>query len=106
MQSISKEERQVEHIKEEAAAIERGAIVTASSEWDPSCSASRARLHYKPREGAHSWASAFNDFNQWLQISFHVPKTFVAIATQGRGGMSFVCLFRKPNPRSCSIEHR
>eukprot|EP01112_Ceratiomyxa_fruticulosa_P016710 TRINITY_DN5091_c0_g1_i4.p1 TRINITY_DN5091_c0_g1~~TRINITY_DN5091_c0_g1_i4.p1 ORF type:complete len:100 (+),score=14.39 TRINITY_DN5091_c0_g1_i4:483-782(+) len=93
-------------LKEESAAIERGAIVTVSSEWDPHHGLTRARLHYKSREGAQSWCAAFNDNNQWIQISFHVPKTFVAIATQGRGGMSFVCLFRKPNPRSCSIEHR
>eukprot|EP01112_Ceratiomyxa_fruticulosa_P009257 TRINITY_DN2411_c0_g1_i2.p1 TRINITY_DN2411_c0_g1~~TRINITY_DN2411_c0_g1_i2.p1 ORF type:complete len:219 (-),score=42.47 TRINITY_DN2411_c0_g1_i2:592-1212(-) len=74
--------------KHEVPAIKRGAVVAVSSEWDPSWGASAAVLYSKEYEemvGAHAWGPSILDTNQWLQISFHVPKTFVAIETQGRG---------------------
>ncbi|KAH3761566.1 nectin precursor [Pelomyxa schiedti] len=66
-------------------AIESGAVVTTSTEWDPSHRAERCRLGYKPREGAHAWCAGFNDSAQWLQVSFLAPRVLVSVVTQGRG---------------------
>lgn len=69
-------------------AIELGATVTSSSEYDPSHSHHRILLNKKSaREGVNCWSAASNDPYQWVQISFNfrIVKV-VKIATQGVEG--------------------
>jgi len=66
-------------------AIELGANVTTSSEFDPHCSKNRIMLNSIYREGGSAWCTGFNDHNQWIQVSFNFKlQKVVRIATQGR----------------------
>ena len=69
--------------------MDSGAItdaqISASSQWDNSYAASRARLHMR-RTGnlGGSWIARKNDLNQWLQIHLGGYTTLTRVATQGR----------------------
>ena len=81
--------------------MENGAIpnerINASSEKNPSSTASQARLNWKKtpsKEG--SWTAGNNDNDQWLRIFFGGGVyTVTGIATQGKnGGNSWVTSYK------------
>ena len=75
------------------AAIKSGYHVSASSEFDSSHGARRARLDYpRPREGASCWSAARNDVDQWIAVDLVDVKEVIRIETQGRGYGWFQCV--------------
>ena len=74
--------------------MESGAIadsqITASTEYDVSHSAKRARLYtidvYPYERGA--WVSSTKDTNQWLQVDLGKITPVTHVATQGRNSYS------------------
>ena len=81
--------------------MESGAIadsqITASTEYDVSHSAKRARLYtidvYPYERGA--WVSSTKDTNQWLQVDLGKITPVTHVATQGRNSHSPVQMVTK-----------
>ena len=59
--------------------------ITASSELDRNHGSNNARLHWhRSRVRFGAWTTLYNNYYQWIQVHFKVPKRVVKISTQGR----------------------